>query len=91
MEKKERVAITLNLDRDIVKVLRDERKGHISDDVNEMFYLASGHGKIACPECKCEFSVPAGRKAFYQKRIENPYDEKEDEVVNEILESEVKK
>lgn len=75
MNRKNRETISIRVDRDILKVLRNERMGHISDDLNEMLYLASGHGKIACPECKCEFTVPAGRRAFYQKQIKNPLED----------------
>lgn len=71
-KKKDRVAMTINVDREIAESMRATHKGQISELVNEMFYLASGNGKVACPECSCEFAVPAGRRAYMAKKIKNP-------------------
>ena len=69
---KDRVTTSVNLDRDILEVLRNEKLGSISDIINEMARYASGHGMLACPDCGCEFNMPTGRTTYYKKRIKNP-------------------
>jgi len=67
----DRISMNVLIDRDIAETLRAEKLGSISTVINEMCRLASGNGKICCPDCQVEFSVPAGRAALLKKQL-NP-------------------